>query len=100
MARSAATRPDRLGHGPGAGLRGAGSTRAGNPLSAANMNAHPRATLWHLAPGALLFLFAPLQFSRSLRARYPGVHRWNGRAMLALVALAGIAGMYLGLSRP
>lgn len=68
------------------------------PASNANLNAHPRAALCHLVPGALFFLFAPLQFSRRLRARYPTVHRWNGRVMLAMVAAAGGAGMYLGLT--
>ncbi|MBC8021979.1 MAG: DUF2306 domain-containing protein [Burkholderiales bacterium] len=68
--------------------------------SAANLNGHPRATYAHLVPGALLFLLAPLQFSRRLRARHPAVHRWNGRFLLAMIVAGGVAGMYLGAAKP
>jgi uncharacterized membrane protein len=70
------------------------------PLSAANLNARPAATLWHIGPGALFMILVTLQFSRRLRARHPAVHRWNGRAILAMVAASGVAGMYLGLAAP
>ena len=70
------------------------------PASAANMNGHPRATLLHLAAGAALFLLASLQFSKSLRARRPVLHRWNGRALVVLALLTGAAGIYLGLGDP
>jgi uncharacterized membrane protein len=70
------------------------------PLSAANMNMHPRASLSHLAAGAVLFILVPLQFSRRLRARHPAVHRWNGRALLVLATAAGGAGLYLGVAQP
>lgn len=70
------------------------------PAASANLVAHPRATFAHLIPGALLLLLAPLQFSRRLRTRHPGVHRWTGRFLLALVAVAGVSGVYLGLAMP
>ena len=70
------------------------------PRSAANMNGHPRATLAHLAAGALLFVLVPLQFSRTLRARHPAVHRWNGRVLVAIATATGAAGIYLGLGDP
>ena len=67
---------------------------------AANMNSHPRASLGHLAAGAVFFLLLPWQFSRRLRARHPAVHRWNGRVLLALAVVGAGAGMYLGLDQP
>ena len=70
------------------------------PLSAANLNERPGATLWHVVPGAVFFLLVALQFSRRLRARHPAWHRWNGRVMLAMVAISAVAGIYLGLARP
>lgn len=70
------------------------------PASSANLNENPRWTLLHMAPGALLLLFAPLQFSRRLRSRRPAVHRWSGRVLLTLAAASGVAGMYLGAARP
>jgi hypothetical protein len=70
------------------------------PLAAANLNQRPAATVWHLVPGVLFFALVTLQFSRRLRARHPSVHRWNGRAMLALIVLCAGAGIYLGLASP
>ena len=70
------------------------------PESSRNLNESPRWTLLHMAPGALLMLLAPFQFSRRLRSRYPAVHRWSGRFLLTLVAASGVAGIYLGLARP
>lgn len=70
------------------------------PASSANLVENPRATFAHLIPGALLLLLAPLQFSRLLRTRHPAVHRWSGRLLLAMVAVAGASGIYLGLAKP
>ena len=70
------------------------------PETSRNLNESPRWTLLHLAPGALLLLLAPFQFSRRLRSRHPAVHRWSGRFLLTLVAASGVAGIYLGFSRP
>jgi uncharacterized membrane protein len=70
------------------------------PASSANLVEHPRATFAHMIPGALLLLLAPLQFSRRLRTRHPAVHRWTGRFLLSLVAIAGASGIYLGLAMP
>ena len=70
------------------------------PESSANLVEHPRATFAHMIPGALLLLLAPFQFSRRLRTRHPAVHRWNGRFLLSLVAVAGASGIFLGLAKP
>jgi uncharacterized membrane protein len=70
------------------------------PESSRNLNESPRWTFLHIAPGALLLLLAPFQFSRRLRLRHPAVHRWSGRFLLSLVAASGVAGLYLGLARP
>jgi len=70
------------------------------PRSVANLNGHPRATLWHVMAGAAFFVFVPIQFSRRIRARHPGVHRWNGRAMLTLSTAATFGAIYLGLAQP
>jgi len=70
------------------------------PRSSANLNGRPHAAVWHVLTGALFFVLVSLQFSRRLRSRHPQVHRWNGRAMLALVTASGLAGMYLGLAQP
>ena len=69
-------------------------------LSTANLNEQPRATLLHVLAGAAFFVLVPLQFSRRIRARHPAVHRWNGRAMLAIVLASTAAGLHLGLARP
>jgi hypothetical protein len=47
---------------------------------------HRFLTLAHVVPGALFFVFAPLQFSARLRARYLNLHRWSGR-MLPVVTV-------------
>src|ERR1051325_5608034 len=53
---------------------------------------HPWATLAHVAPGALLFCLAPLQFVSSFRRRYPRFHRWSGRVIVGCgTPIAGAA---------
>jgi uncharacterized membrane protein len=61
---------------------------------------HPRATVLHVLPGALFLLLAPLQFAASLRRRFPRLHRWCGRFLLALGLLTALAGFYFGLLMP
>jgi len=61
---------------------------------------HPRNTLLHVLPGALLMLLAPLQFSKRIRNRYLSFHRWLGRCLLVLVMVIGWSAFYLGLLSP
>lgn len=69
-------------------------------VSSANLNARPGTTLWHVGAGAVFLVLAMVQFSRRIRSRHPAVHRWNGRAILATVAISGLAGIYLGVAQP
>jgi hypothetical protein len=58
------------------------------------------ATLLHVIPGGLFLLLAPLQFSRRIRDRFLGVHRWVGRCLLTLALIAGLSGMFFGVLIP
>ena len=61
---------------------------------------HRAAILWHVIPGALFLLFAPLQFVRRIRGRYPAVHRWSGRTLILLALASVLPGMWFGLFMP
>lgn len=49
----------------------------------------------HTLGGLVAMLIGPFQLLGAVRRRYPGVHRWLGRAYLACVAASGLAGLYL-----
>src|SRR5207245_3163664 len=51
---------------------------------------HATLTLTHILPAMLFMLLGPLQFVRGLRAKYPQVHRWFGRIVLAASAVVGL----------
>lgn len=51
----------------------------------------------HIAGGIGALLAGPWQFSKKLRARALGVHRWIGRLYLLEVSLASIAGFTMAL---
>lgn len=61
---------------------------------------YPGVTLLHILPAALFMLLAPLQFSRSIRARHIRVHRWSGRLLVALAIPIGLSGFFFGLFMP
>lgn len=61
---------------------------------------HPVLTRAHVLFGAAFLLFAPLQFSASIRARNIRLHRWSGRVLLPLAAMSVIASFYFGLLVP
>ena len=61
---------------------------------------YPGVALMHVIPGALILAFAPLQFSRRIRTRHPGIHRATGRALLVLAVAAGLSGLFFGLLMP
>lgn len=63
-------------------------------------NRYPGTTLLHVVPGALIMLLAPLQFSRRIRARHIRLHRWSGRAIVALAIPIGVSGLFFGLLMP
>ena len=70
---------------------------------AAELDAHfasERAlVLTHILPAMLFMVLGPLQFVRSLRSRYPQVHRWSGRIFLAASAVVGISGLRLAFGK-
>jgi uncharacterized membrane protein len=61
--------------------------------------AHDVAVVYaHVFAAAVALLLGPLQFSATLRARRPGLHRWLGRVYLALgVGVGGLSGLVLAL---
>lgn len=58
------------------------------------------AILWHVIPGSLFLLFAPLQFVRRIRSRLPALHRWSGRALIVIALASILPGMWFGLFMP
>jgi uncharacterized membrane protein len=61
---------------------------------------HPYLTLLHVLPGALFFVFAPLQFSKRIRTRHPRLHRWSGRILLPLITVSLLPGLFFGIVMP
>jgi uncharacterized membrane protein len=49
----------------------------------------------HIVAGGLALVVGPLQFWRRLRDRHRPVHHWIGRAYLAAIAVAGVAGLMM-----
>ena len=45
---------------------------------------HRLLTFAHIVPASFLFALMPLQFVQRIRLRYPDLHRWNGRLVMAL----------------
>ena len=62
--------------------------------------AHPALTVLHVVPGGLFLLFAPLQFSSRMRARYLTLHRWSGRILLPLLIATVLPGLFFGVLMP
>ena len=56
-------------------------------------------TLTHILPAMLFMLLGPLQFLRSLRAKYPRAHRWSGRIFLTASAVVGATGLALACGK-
>ena len=57
-------------------------------------------TLWHVVPGGIFLLFAPLQFSTRIRSRNVRVHRWSGRILLLTVVASVLPALYFGIVMP
>lgn len=56
---------------------------------------HALLTRWHLLTGALLVVLGFLQFHPWIRTRHPAVHRWVGRAFVAIGAVAAVTGIWM-----
>src|SRR4051812_11860692 len=54
---------------------------------------HPVITLIHILPGVLFMLTGPLQFMRSVRSRYPNLHRLSGYIFIFSSYLIGISAL-------
>lgn len=61
---------------------------------------NPSATVLHVVPGGVFLILAPLQFSSWLRGRYPRIHRWSGRLLIAGGIVFTLTGLYFGLLMP
>jgi uncharacterized membrane protein len=61
---------------------------------------YPVLTLIHILAGLLFMMVGPLQFSRTLRGRYPKFHRVNGRIFLVCAAIVGISALVMSLGMP
>jgi uncharacterized membrane protein len=53
----------------------------------------------HLFLALLVLVGGPLQFASGLRARWPRLHRWNGRVYLLTSMSTAVAGLYMVLTR-
>ena len=65
----------------------------------AHFAAHRTVTLAHVLPAMLFMVLGPLQFVRSLRSKYPQIHRWSGRIFLTASAVVGITGLTMAFGK-
>jgi uncharacterized membrane protein len=72
-----------------------------NPAAAldAHFANHRTLTLAHILPAMLFMVLGPLQFVRSLRSKYPQLHRWSGRIFLTASAVVGITGLTMAFGK-
>ncbi len=56
---------------------------------------HPVLTMFHIIPGFLFMVLAPLQFVRRLRSSRPRLHRWTGRVVIASGLIIGTTGLVM-----
>lgn len=54
----------------------------------------------HALFGAVYLLFAPLQFSKTLRGRALDFHRWSGRLLVTLGLASGLGALFIGIVIP
>jgi uncharacterized membrane protein len=82
-------------------LKPAGLNPAKNPAAQldAHFADHRTLTLAHVLPAMLFMVLGPLQFVRSLRSKYPQIHRWSGRIFLTASAVVGITGLTMAFGK-
>lgn len=67
-----------------------------HPDMRAAFEAHRLGIYLHVFASAVALALGPLQFSMTLRAARPSLHRWTGRLYLGIgVLVGGIAGLYM-----
>lgn len=59
---------------------------------------YPLAMVLHVVGGSAMLILGLTQFSASLRRRAPRLHRWLGRALLALGAGFALSGLWMNAS--
>jgi uncharacterized membrane protein len=82
-------------------LKPGGLSARNNPAAALDSAFADRRTLTllHILPAMLFMVLGPLQFVRSLRAKYPYMHRWSGRVFLTASAIVGVTGLTLAFGK-
>lgn len=61
------------------------------------IEAHDPWLLAHIFGGVFALATGPFQFSRRMRVRYLGLHRWLGRVYLIAVGIGSVAGFRIAL---
>jgi hypothetical protein len=64
----------------------------------ANFARHRDLTLAHIIPAIVYISLLPFQFANRLRARFPGLHRWNGRVLVGLGAYVAITALVMSFT--
>lgn len=59
---------------------------------------YPTAVIGHIIGGSLMLLLGFAQFSRQLRSRFPGWHRWADRLIVAGGAFFALSGLWMNAS--
>ena len=67
------------------------------PEQRAVYTAHLTALLFHIVGSMVALALGPFLLLNGLRARWPRVHRWLGRAYLLGVLCGGLAGLYMSM---
>ena len=63
-----------------------------------NFARHRGLTLAHIVPAVFYIALLPFQFTNRLRARFPGLHRWNGRVLVGLGAYVAITALVMSFT--
>jgi uncharacterized membrane protein len=58
---------------------------------------HPGLTRIHMVTGALLVVLGFIQFLPWIRVHRPTLHRWNGRAFIAVGSAAALSGVWMNI---
>lgn len=69
-----------------------------DPADIARRASYPLAMMLHVVGGSAMLILGLTQFSATLRRRAPRLHRWLGRALLALGAGFALSGLWMNAS--
>jgi uncharacterized membrane protein len=61
---------------------------------------YPTIVALHVVLGGLYLLFAPFQFVKRVRSRYPAYHRWAGRMLVSVGLVVGLTALFMGFVIP